>query len=362
VKWGETYPTVSTIDLKIHPREHDLIVGTFGRAAYIIDDIRPIRDMAMNSKDGKIRGLKLFETPVAYMSARQQASGSRFAGYGIFAGENRPSGGSITYYLESLKRDTVEIDGVKEAKEVKSDSLWVEFFNENNERIRRLKIGTNKGFNRFFWDLERKGERYPGTPKPESKEVSDPGGPNVLPGLYKVKIHYGEFIDSTSIEVKLDPRIEFNELAMEALDSDIDKAQALVARVTGKVDQLNEIKESLSMVEKMLSDDDISNDIKERTKTAKDTIKYFIEMINPPEEIQGIQRSPDILSTRLSMLNYYISSAIDRQNQSQKIMLAQVSEEVETVMGQIDLWLDKDWEETKEIIEAARLSPFNKEN
>jgi photosystem II stability/assembly factor-like uncharacterized protein len=362
IKWGETYPTVSTIDLKIHPREHDLIIGTFGRAAYIIDDIRPLRDMAINSMDGKLSGLNLFEPPLAYLSARQQASGSRFAGYGIFAGENRQSGGSITYYLESLKPDTVETDGVKEVKELKNDSLWVEFFNENDERIRRIKIGVNKGFNRFFWDLERKGERYPGTPKPVSKEISDPGGPNVLPGKYKVKIQYGEWVDSTSIEVKLDPRIEFNESALVALDKDVDKAQALVAGVTGKVDQLNEIKKSISLVEKMLSEDDISEDIKERTKAAKDTIKYFIELINAPEDVQGIQRSPDILSTRLSMLNYYISSAIDRPNQSQQIMLNQVSEEVEKVVGQIDEWLDEEWEETQQIIEAARLSPFKKEN
>ncbi len=140
----------------------------------------------------------MFEPPVAYLSSRQQASGSRFAGYGIFAGENRPQGGSITYYLESLKSDTVEIDGVKEVKEVQNDSLWVEFYNESNERIRKIKINARKGFNRFFWDLERKGERYPSTPKPASKEVSDPGGPNVLPGKYKVKILYGEYADSSN--------------------------------------------------------------------------------------------------------------------------------------------------------------------
>jgi hypothetical protein len=299
---------------------------------------------------------------VAYLSAWQQASGSRFAGYGIFAGENRRSGGSITYYLESLKPDTVELDGVKEVKEAKSDSLWVEFFNEGHERIRRIKISAGKGFNRFFWDLERKGERYPGTPKPASRDTSDWRGPNVLPGKYKVKMHYGEWVDSTSIEVKLDPRIEFDESALVALDKDINKALALVGMVTGKVDQLNEIKESLSMVEKMLSDDDVSRDIMERTKATKDTIKYFIELINAPEDVQGIQRSPDILSTKLSMLNYYISSAIDRPNQSQQIMLAQVSEEVEKVIGQIDQWLDDEWKETQKTIEAARLSPFKKEN
>ena len=116
------------------------------------------------------------------------------------------------------------------------------------------------------------------------------------------------------------------------------------------------------MVEKMLADDDLAKDIKERTKAAKDTIKYFIELINAPEDIQGIQRSPDILSTRLSMLNYYIGSSIDRPNRTQEIILAQVTEEVEKVVGQIDEWLDEDWEDTKQMIEAAKLSPFKKEN
>jgi photosystem II stability/assembly factor-like uncharacterized protein len=361
-KWGKTYPTVSTIDLKIHPREHDLIIGTFGRAAYIIDDIRPIRTLAINGEGSNINGLSVFDPPVAYLSARQQASGSRFAGYGIFAGENRPIGGSLTYFLESLKSDTVETDGLKEVKEVKNDSLWVEFFNESNERIRRIKIGTRKGFNRYYWDLERKGERYPSTPKPASKEVSDPGGPNVLPGKYKVRIQYEEYVDSTTIIVKLDPRIEFNETALSTIEASIDKAQVLVAKVTGKVDQLNEIKKSISLVEQMLSEDDISKDIKDRTKIAKDTIKYFIELINAPEDVQGIQRSPDILSARLSTLNYYIGSAIDRPNQSQEVLLAQVSEEVETVIEQIDKWLDADWKETQKVIEEAHLTPFKNEN
>ena len=38
------------MDLAIQPREHDLVIGTFGRAAYVLDDIRPFRAMA---KEGK---------------------------------------------------------------------------------------------------------------------------------------------------------------------------------------------------------------------------------------------------------------------------------------------------------------------
>lgn len=45
-KWINGYPTVSTMDIIIHPREYDLVIGTFGRAAYVLDDIRPLWEMA----------------------------------------------------------------------------------------------------------------------------------------------------------------------------------------------------------------------------------------------------------------------------------------------------------------------------
>ena len=49
-KWTEGFPTVSVKDLIIHPREHDLVIGTFGRAAWVLDDIRPLRAIAKRSK------------------------------------------------------------------------------------------------------------------------------------------------------------------------------------------------------------------------------------------------------------------------------------------------------------------------
>ena len=46
LKWTEGYPSVPTMDLGIHPREHDLVIGTFGRSFYVLDDIRPLRELA----------------------------------------------------------------------------------------------------------------------------------------------------------------------------------------------------------------------------------------------------------------------------------------------------------------------------
>jgi hypothetical protein len=360
IKWGKTYPTVSTMDLKIHPREHDLIIGTFGRAAYIVDDIRPIQEMAGQGLAPANVGLHVFEPPTAYLASIQQASGSRFAGYSIFSGENRPFDGMITYYLKSLKFDTVEVNKVKRVEELEKDSLWVEIYNDRNEQIRRFKVETKKGFNRFIWDLQRKGARLPSAAKPKSKEVSDPPGPNVLPGKYKVKITYGDYADSTEILVKLDPRIEFDLEAMKVVDGRKDKAIELVSKVTSKVDQLNEIKESIGLVEKMLTEDDVSKEIRSRTELAKDTIKYFMSLINNPEDIQGIRTSPDLISYRLNLLNNYLVSAIDKPNHTQEMIFTQTEQAVEQVLGKIDAWMKEDWVKTEELIEDAQLSPFSK--
>ena len=41
-KWMKDFPSVPTRDMKIHPREHDLVIGTFGRAAFVLDNILPL--------------------------------------------------------------------------------------------------------------------------------------------------------------------------------------------------------------------------------------------------------------------------------------------------------------------------------
>ncbi|NOY48115.1 MAG: hypothetical protein GXO84_07975, partial [Chlorobi bacterium] len=87
-KWTEGFPSVSVKDLVIQPRENDLVIGTFGRAAWVLDDIRPLRAIAKNQG---VLGLKLelFKPPTAYQAAYQQPTGSRFGGDALFNGENR---------------------------------------------------------------------------------------------------------------------------------------------------------------------------------------------------------------------------------------------------------------------------------
>ena len=106
-KWTNGFPTVSVKDLVIQERENDLVIGTFGRAAWILDDIIPLRAIA---KDNTILSsdIVVFDTPVAYQAANQQPTGSRFGADAIFNGENRDYGARISYYFQ--KKETKEED------------------------------------------------------------------------------------------------------------------------------------------------------------------------------------------------------------------------------------------------------------
>merc|ERR1711974_125305 len=97
-KYTNGFPTVPVKDMVIHPREHDLVLGTFGRSFWILDDIRPFRAMAKNNNLTKER-VVLFEPPTAYQSAYQQATGSRFGADAMFSGDNRAFGARLSYYI-----------------------------------------------------------------------------------------------------------------------------------------------------------------------------------------------------------------------------------------------------------------------
>ena len=98
-RFDADYPHVSTIDLKIHPREHDLIIGTFGRAAYIIDDIRPFRELAKRGPEMLQDSFAVFPAPDAYQWEYRSYQGTRFYAQGQFQGEDRPYGALLTYWV-----------------------------------------------------------------------------------------------------------------------------------------------------------------------------------------------------------------------------------------------------------------------
>ena len=264
-QWDHGFPHVLPWILVIHPREHDLVIGTFGRAAYVLDDIRPLRRIASDGSALLDKELVLFDPPVAYHVLNQQPSGSRFGADAIYNGENRPRGAMITYFSripeeptpgsnvdsgekskgKKRKSEVSEDEKTPEKQEqVSRDSVTLEIYNNSNELIRTLKrkAPDTTGVNRIFWYLDEKGADSPG--RRAQRSGQEPGGVDVLPGTYKLKMSYGESVDSAMIEVKFDPRVEISMATLQAKYSygkRLEKNQQIAADALKRLRESSEI-------------------------------------------------------------------------------------------------------------------------
>ena len=103
-KWTEECThSAQVMDMAFQAREKDLVLGTFGRGAWVIDDIEPLRVLAAG--EGLKSTATFFEPPTAYQWERKQSPGVRFAGMSTFRGENRPFGARMTAYLPEVAED-----------------------------------------------------------------------------------------------------------------------------------------------------------------------------------------------------------------------------------------------------------------
>jgi photosystem II stability/assembly factor-like uncharacterized protein len=97
-------PTIAVRDLEIQRRESDLVVGTFGRGIFILDDYSPLRQMTPEviAKPAAILPIKktLLYIPAAPLSVGEKG----FQGANFYTAPNPPFGATFTYFLkESLK-------------------------------------------------------------------------------------------------------------------------------------------------------------------------------------------------------------------------------------------------------------------
>lgn len=377
-KWTEGYPTVSTKDLAIHPREQDLILGTFGRAAWVLDDIRPLRELA-RSMNTLQQDVALFDSPDAYLAAYQQGTGSRFGGDALYNGENRKRGAMITYYLKEGKKDLAKSKKSKEKKEndtseseessdkkeltgvQKKDSVQFDFY-DGARLIRTLKYKTpeKKGFHRIYWRLNEKGPDRPARKIRKSK--SEPGGVTVRPGTYKVKVTFGETVDSTMITVKTDPRIDVSTAGINEVYQTRKQVEKQIQIAADAVKQLVESKDLANKYAKELKDLD-KDKFKEEIKASKHIVKQIDSVvalyIGKEDKRQGITRNPEItVMQRLNTANFYSATRKSGITETERRLIRFAQEELQSALEKTNTFFSDGWKAYRDSIKSLDLSPF----
>lgn len=363
-KWSNGYPTVSTMDLMIHPRDYDLVIGTFGRAAYILDDIRPLRELAKKGPAMLNAPLHLFDAPEAVLAVYKQPSGSHFAAEAEFSGENRPYGALLTY---SLTFDTTAVSAPKDEEEnseeiaakkpANIDSVTFEIFNAKNEIVRTFKAAGKNGINRSAWDLSAKGVRYPERPKP-GKNAPEPSGSLVLPGTYKIRAAFRDHRDSANVSVKFDPRIQISAEELQRGKTLIARLNRNVELATEAADRLREAQKSVELISGQLKEreDDAAKSLQQKNKAVKDSLKTLLGTIFEGE-VQGIRRDPSLVNSKLEQASGYLQWSWEISAEAE-LALKQAEESVQKLVGEVNKFFETDWQEYRRAVQAANISFF----
>ncbi|MFQ5445795.1 MAG: WD40/YVTN/BNR-like repeat-containing protein [Saprospiraceae bacterium] len=398
-KWTNGFPSVTTTDLKIHPRDNDLIIGTFGRAAWILDDIRPIREIARTHGKVLDEPFKVFPAPTAWLAEYRSVEGTRFAANAIYSGNNRSPMGVVTCWVKppekkekpeageeatgkkpkakkkaaakekAAKEEKSEEAGVAEGKEkkeegkngrkLKKDEVLVQVFNENGDTIRTFTSKVDTGIVRVRWNLRRDGVRYPSRREP--KPGADlPSGYEVLPGTYKLVLTHGDYRDSTTLTVNDDPRMGFRYEKMKAKQAAYDEFYKIVEKATEGFNLLQEAKKTIKRVDGALSNapDSLKEEILEIGKALRDSISNLEKRYMMPEGLKGIQRNPNLLSGTLWRTSSYIDASDGAPNQAARIMMAKARKDVAAILGDINRLMEDDFAAYRKKVGEVQFSLF----
>lgn len=376
-KWTEGFPTVSTKDLTIHSREQDLVIGTFGRAAWVLDDIRPLRAIAA---DPGILGkdLIVFDPPTAYQAAYQQPTGSRFGADALFNAENREEGAMITYFLKEgvkkvePKKDSEdkkeedeedkeeEKEDTEEAKKTK-DSVIVQIYN-GEDLIRTLKYKTPEkaGFHRIYWNMDEKGPDRPS--RTIRKRNREAGGVDVKPGKYKVVVSLGEIMDETMITVASDPRLNVSATAIDEVYEASKKLEGYTQTAADAVKQLAESKKAADKYQKDLKELD-KDTFKDAIKASKDISKKIDGLIDiylgKVDKRQGITRNPELtVMRRIGNAYQYVRSRKTGITETETRLMQFAEADLKAALEKTNAFFADEWKAYRESIEPLKISMF----
>jgi len=387
-KWTVDFPAgVPVMDMVIHPREHDLVLATFGRAIYVLDDIRPLRELAKSGAATLNYTVKIFSAPDAYLASRQQPSGPRFDADAVFNGQNRPAGALISYAVnkpEEMKAETSVATPAKKGQKksepvvvvkkessdskVKYDSVKLEIFNASGTLVNTIKqkAPEENGLYRMTWALNEKAESNPSRERVREGQgrggFGGFGGTSVLPGTYKLRLSFGNQKDSTAINVKADPRMDISQSVMEQRYAMLKDLQKLTAAATRATDRLRESLEIAEEYEKKIKETKRTElkEASDKTKAMKDSVNALFDFIlGKVDKRQGIVRSPD--PTPVSYIQTargYIARSNDPVSETDKRVYKQAEDKINDVVKRVNNFYSTTWPAYRTMMEKVNLSPF----
>lgn len=266
-------PTIPVRDLVIQRAMNDLVVATFGRGFYVLDDYSPLRAATPEMMDKPAALFPVRDGAMYPQSAQFGGRGKAFLGEAFYTAENPPYGVTLTYHLKEAlqsrkqKRKDAEKKGnppyptqdqLRAEADEEEPAVLLTVVDADGAPVRVLTGPTAAGVHRVTWDLRLPAPTL--STRPANSDADEdffgppPGGAHIAPGTYAVTL--AKRVDGVvtplagpvTFAVKdVGPRplneadrkelIAFQKQAT-ALQRDLSATQGVAGDLTGRLDQI----------------------------------------------------------------------------------------------------------------------------
>jgi photosystem II stability/assembly factor-like uncharacterized protein len=328
---GGDLPNVAVRDLAIHPRDHDLVIGTHGRGIWIVDDITPLRALTAEA----------LNQPVAFMQAKPAvqtipAGGGWVNGDAVFVGPNPPNGAVITYYQKK--------------RHIFGD-LKFEVFDQDGKLLGTIPSSKRRGLNRVIWPMRLK---PPQVPPAASVLYGANLGPRVLPGTYTLKVTKDKDVYSMQLQVVPDLRSRHTPEDRKAQFDLSMKLYKMLGEMANAVERINGIRLALDQKSSQLLNDD---PLRKRLQIASLQVEELRNKIVATKE-GGMITGEERLREHLGELYGNVVSYEGRPSQTQLERTGALERELAELVKEFDSWTKKELADLNSALEKNKLEPL----
>jgi hypothetical protein len=362
-------PTIAVRDIAIHRRENDLVLATFGRGFYVLDDYSPLR---ASGAETLAQESSLFPMKDTLMYVRSGVNFSGSQGASFFTSPNPPYGATITYYLKEpirtkrQQRQQAEREAARKNEPIKyptrqellaeaeeePPALLFTISDAEGKVVRRLTAPATFGIQRVTWDFRYAPPVVQAAPQlPPGMEALDlaalggfggqgPQGELAMPGKYTVTMakRVGGVIaplpGSQTFNVVAEGTEKMTPQDRNILSEFQRKVIKLQRAVTGALDSANTAKTRIGLMKRAALEAPGSNqELLDEVNALDDKVDNVLQALRGGRELSDTP--PPSINQRVSAIVQRIRLSALRPTQSQQEHYNIAAEEFKVALAKL---------------------------
>lgn len=395
-KWNRLrggLPTIEVRDMVIQKRENDLVLATFGRGFYVLDDYSPLRTATAETLKQEA---VLFPVKNALEYVQASPLGGRgkgFQGESFYTADNPTFGATFTYYLrdgfqsKAQVRRAVEREAERNkqplhyatADELRAEAaeeapaIEISILDANGKLVRRLTGPAERGMHRVAWDLRGFSPTVPGegaggggrggrggggggggAPDEEGGFGNFGGGHFVAPGKYKVAI--AKSIDGKTTALAAAQSFEvLNDGAAPPVEF-LDKVSRLQSAVSGAMEAANSAKQRLSVIRRALEDSASDPKLMEERDSLDHRLDALLVTLRGDDVLRRRQENvPASISQRANSVANGTRGLLEAPTHTQQEEYEIAARELEQFLPKLKVLVETDLKKFEQKLDAAHV-------